>query len=133
MNEEVYIVIRPAEIGDKNFILSTWLQGNYYGNSYFRQMPQDLYFKEYGARVTSILCSPETTVAIACDEAHPEWIVGFSICQKNDLFWIYVKRDFRQKGIATLLLKDKQIAAVKATTQIGRMISERKGLIFNPL
>lgn len=126
------IIVRPATGDDKNFILSTWLKGNYYGNSYFSQIPQDLYFKEYAKHILEILSAPEVRADVACDELTPGWIVGFCVYKRQTLYWVHVKKDYRAKGIATLLLKGKQIEVTKGTSRVGRAITEAKRFIFNP-
>jgi GNAT superfamily N-acetyltransferase len=132
VSEFTKIVIRDAVAEDKNFILSTWLKGNYYGSLYFRQVPEAIYYKEYADHILRILFTPGVQISVACDETNPSWIVGFCAWKDDVLYWIFVKRDFRERGIATLLVEGKQIKTVKAVTKVGRAIAERKGLIFNP-
>lgn len=126
------IVIRPAELVDKSFIMSSWLKGNYYKNPYFVNMEQDLYFKEYAKHIESILFTPGVMIDIACDKEDPSWIVGYMIYRGPVLYWIFVKNDFRNKGIATLLAKDKNITTTTALTKSGQAIGKSKGVIFNP-
>lgn len=137
---ETKIVVRrleefPEEIRPdfRSFILATWLKGNYYGNSFFRQMPQDLYFKKYAEIIEKVIDLETTEVRIACDDDNPSWLVGYSILVGPRLYWVHVKRDFRERGIAKLLLAGALIDEVKGTSKIGRAISEKKGLVFNPL
>jgi ribosomal protein S18 acetylase RimI-like enzyme len=133
MEDEIKIVIRDAQTSDRNFILSSWLKGNYFGNFYFGQIPQHVYFEEYSKWILKALADENTKVSVACDENIPGWIVGFAVSNKENLYWVHVKKEFRNRGIATLLLAGKGITTVKATTKVGRMITEHKGLIFNPL
>lgn len=133
MSDEIKIVIRPVLPEDRNFILSSWLKGNYFGNFYFGQMPQAVYFEEYAKLILKILADETTDVSVACDEHNPSWIVGFSVSNRENIHWIHVKKEFRNRGIATLLLSGKNITTSKSTTKVGRIISEHKGLIFNPL
>lgn len=128
----ITVVIRMAELEDKNFILSTWLKGNYYANPYFGIIPQDLYFREYGKHVMEVLYSPRVTVRVACDQASPGWIVGFAVYEGHALHWIHVRRDYRGRGIAKLLLKDVPITETRGITRRGREILRNKDIIFNP-
>lgn len=134
MTDEIEIIIRQDSPDDRNFIFATWLRGNYYGCSYFRQMPQDVYYRQYSNIISNAL-RPENhpEIQIACDQGRPFWIAGFSVSQGPNLYWVYVKKDYRSRGIASLLLKDKPITTVKNLTDIGRTIAIKKGLIFNPL
>jgi len=128
----INIVIRDPMPADKNLIMSTWLKGNYYGNSYFWYIPQDLYFQEYAKVISNILFDPKVKVIVACDEQNPSWLVGYAVIKNEALYWIYVKRDYREKGIAKLLLNNVEIKVVKSVTKIGKPIAEKKKLIFNP-
>jgi hypothetical protein len=130
--ETTKIIIRDAEYGDKSFIFSTWLKGVYYGCTYFRQMPQDLYYDLQGDQITKVLQDPSTHIRIACDQDDPPWVVGFCVYKNSDLHWIYVKLDFRKKGIARLLMQGVEIQQVKAMTRVGKAIADNHGLIFNP-
>lgn len=137
MNDTLQIVVRPVKPEDHNFIFSAWLKGQYFGNSYFRQIPQDLYFEGYARTIAELLSPfhPEgpVTIRIACDEGSPEWISGFSVSRGNDLYWVYVKENFRRQGIATLLIESENIKTAKSTTKAGRAFMDKKGIIFNPL
>lgn len=132
MTEELKIVTRPAKKTDKDFILSTWLKGNYYGNNYFWYIPQEIYFNEYAKVITSILFNPEVEINVACDKTNPAWIAGYAVLKRDSIYWIYVRRDYRNTGIATLLLKGREINFVKSITRISKPIAERKFLVFNP-
>ena len=133
MDDTLNIITRNATLEDKNFIFSTWLKGNYFGNFYFGEMPQDLYFSEYAAHITKVLQNPHTRITIACSDDQPNWLVGFSVYQGHVLHWVYVKKDYRRKGVATLMLKDKNIHVVTNLTGIGCTLKNLKGLVFNPM
>lgn len=133
MSDQIKVVIRPFVDSDRNFVIATWLKGNYFGNSFFRQMPQNLYFEKYADHIQAVMSSQESHISIACDQDNETWIVGFAVFEKDNLHWCHVKEDYRKKGIATLLLKGRRVTEVKSTTKIGRAITEIKGLIFNPL
>lgn len=131
MLDEIKVVIRPPQESDKGFIMQRWLMGQYYGCSYFEHIQADLYYKYYTRVIKDILSNPEVKATVACDEQNPEWILGFAIFD-DSIYWVHVKRDFRQRGIAKLLLKDHDFKVVKSTTRIGHAITKHKGLIFNP-
>lgn len=130
--EAIKVVTRQVLPDDKNLIMQTWLKGNYYG-THFGNMPSALYYQEYADHIKRILFDPEVQVTVACADTHSDFIVGFSVYKRNTLYWIYVKRDYRRKGIARLLLKGQNISVVKALTYLGRVIADRKGLAYNPL
>ena len=130
--DKVEIVTRSSVAEDINFVMRTWLMGNYYGNPFFRQMFPDTYYKNYGEFVKSILSSPETVINIACDKHNPSWIVGFIVINNNIIHWYFTKKDYRGKGILNLLLSNKDINTVTHTTNCGKAINEKKGWVFNP-
>lgn len=132
-SDNLKVVIRPGEPNDKSFIMSSWLKGNYYGNSYFGLMPPGLYYKHYADYITEILIHPESRIDVACDEKSPSWVVGFIVYSGPTLYWAYTKVDYRGKGIARLLTKNKSFSVVTSTTKCGQAIIKKMGLIFNPM
>lgn len=131
--DETKIVVRPACLSDKNFILSTWLKGQLFGSPYFSLVPHDIYYKAYTDEIARILAIPGVKVNVACGEEAPDWIVGFCVFKGDALYWVHVKTDYRNKGIAKLMLRDAEtIKTVKALTKIGRAIADKKRLAFNP-
>jgi GNAT superfamily N-acetyltransferase len=131
-SDNAKIVLRAAQATDKGFILNSWLVGNYWGNWFFNQMNQDLYFKVYTEVVSRLLFNPLTRVDVAALSDDPNMILGFAVYNGPTLHWIYVKKDYRSKGIANLLIKDKSIQFVTSTTKAGAAITKKKNLIFNP-
>lgn len=132
MDDQETIVIRDPLPADKNFILSTWLKGQYFGNSFYTQMPEDMYYREYSKHIIEIMSRDGVEIRIACSAQDSSWIVGFSVFKGDTLHWIHVKRDYREKGIGTILLHNAPITTVTAITKIGLAILQNKGLIFNP-
>jgi GNAT superfamily N-acetyltransferase len=126
------VIIRPFMESDRNFILATWLRGQRYGNLYFSEIPQDLYFREYAAVIARTMALPGLEIIVACDTVDPRWIWGFAAVKDDTLYWVHVKTDYREKGIAKLLLAGRSIKTAKAFTRIGRSIAAKHGLIFNP-
>lgn len=132
MDEAAQIILRQANVKDKNFILSTWLKGQYFGNSFFRNIPQYLYFEAYAKVITKILCTPGVDINIACDIESPDWIVGYSVFKGEEIYWMHVRKDYRRQKLATLLITEQKPKVIKAYTKVGQIIAQRKGLIFNP-
>lgn len=130
--DSAQVMIRPFLETDRNFILSTWLKGQRFGNFYFNEVPQDIYYKEYAAIITRTMALPGVEIIVACDRADPSWVWGFAVVRGPALYWVYVKGDYREKGIAKLLLAGREIKTVRAYTRIGRAIAAKHGLIFNP-
>ncbi len=127
------ISIRAPIESDRAFIMSSWLRGNRFGgNDFFTQVPQDVYFAEYTKVIDNILNSDSTLIRVASDAQQPLWTAGYSVSRGSILYWVYVKPEYRKQRIATLLLANQHIEVVKSTTKIGRAITYKKNLIFNP-
>lgn len=127
------IVIRPAEKTDKDFVMSTWLKGNFWSSAYYSAMEQDEYFKYYGKNIQRILDTPGTKVDAAVLEDAPSVVIGYIVYNDQVLHWVYCKRDYRKKGILNLLLKDMDFESYTGNTPVGIAIGRKKQLRFNPL
>ncbi len=130
--DEIKIIIRQPLPEDKNFILSTWLKGQYYGCAYFKQIPSNIYYLKYADKIIEKLSQPQMRMTVACDASNPHWVVGFAVFDDH-LHWVHVKKDFRGMGIARLMLQGKEFKVVKSTTKKGHEITVSKNLIFDPL
>lgn len=130
--EVAKVIIRQANASDKNVIMSSWLKGQHYGNAYYTAIPAHIFYEVYAETIKGILARPGVQITIACDEGNPEWVVGYAVFKAPDLYWVYVKKDYRGEGIARLLLKGHRITTVKAITKPGLAIARLKGLTFNP-
>ena len=129
-NETVKIVIRPVEAGDKDFVFSTWLKGQYWGSvSYMGE--QDQYFKDYGKTITEFICRPGTFIDCAVLSSAPNVVLGYIVYNDQHLFWSYVKFDFRKQGILNTLLKDMDFTEYSGSTKVGHAIGKKKELKFN--
>ena len=104
-SDNATIIVRPAALEDKNFILSTWLKGNYYGNYYFGKMNAGSYYTAYTHYIESILNTQGVSIDIACDESKPHWIVGFVVYQQKIFFlngyFIHEVSDYYAIGAGT--------------------------------
>lgn len=129
---KIKITLRKPNAQDKNFILSTWLKGQRYGSTYFALIQQDKYFEKYGERIIEILKTPGVSLNVACDEANPTWIAGFSVFRGDEIFWIHVRKDYRRRGIGRLLLGGQEMRTAKAITSIGSKIAQNHGIEFDP-
>ncbi len=126
------VVVRPAEVNDKDFVFSTWLKGNYWGSKYFGAMPQHQYFLQYAKNIQRLLDLPGTKVDVAVSEEDPVLVLGYSVYNNQALYWCYVKKDYRKKGICNELLKNMDFVSYVGHTPIGADIAKNKELYFDP-
>jgi hypothetical protein len=121
--------------GDLHFILSTWLRGLYYGNDYFREIEDKVYFKNYENIIKHILAKPSVRIDVACLKEDDSVILGYTVTEKKDdkniLHWVFVKNIWRGIGISKDLLDPLEI---KTTTHITNksMRTKPKRIEFNP-
>lgn len=130
--EESKLVIRPAELTDKEFILANWLKYQRSGSGYFKSIPSQIYFENYGNKVKEILCRASTQISVASQPGEKLWAAGYSVYDADQIYWVYVKPEFRRQKIASLLIKDKDIKVVKSATFDAWPIIDSKHLVFNP-
>lgn len=136
--DEIKVIVRPAIEKDKNFIMKSWLENQYYSSpAYFQLMPKDAYFAAFSCVIKCILFTPGVQINVATDEKDPLWNGGFCVFKDDEVYWIYVKKDFRGKGIGRLLAP-KTITSAKALTNFrsltktGQSLVKKLGLIVSP-
>lgn len=126
----VRVVIRyysPEQ--DQPFIYATWRSSSFYGTLNPIKMNPDKYFKDQTAKIKNIL--KNAIVKIACLEDDPQFIVGYSVSTDNHLDWIYVKADYRCKGIGTVLMPKNIKTVTDQYTKIGNTIAIKKNFKEN--
>jgi len=129
---DVKIIKRRAVEGDRSFILSTWLRGQYWKNDYFTKMDKDDYFKDFGAAVNTLLNVPSVNVFCAVLEDSPDTIIGYLVFCNAVAYWAYVKKDYRKNGILNMLSTDLELSHTISSTRIGDAICKKKRIKFNP-
>lgn len=99
------IKFRPAEIGDVNFILNSFLKSHRTATDDNKRMSNDVYYNIVKQKVVEIIGS--NSILVACNAADPEQIFGW-VCYRLDVVpvfhYIYVKYTWRKLGLARLLL-----------------------------
>jgi len=131
--------IRDYVETDKAFIMSTFLRGLYYGDSWFSLIDKDAFFSVYKTVAEALLYHPNTEVRIACLKEDPDVILGYRLCSGSIVHWVYVKSSktregltWRNNGIGRRLLPD-SVSAVTHLTTLGKsLIHKFPGCVFNP-
>lgn len=113
------VAIREGLPEDRNFILATFLRGLYYGQSWFSEIPKDIFMKEYHKVAEHILAKPDTQVSIACLAEDPEVILGYALTSKDGsvIHFLFVKSAWRGIGIGKSLIP----SSVKYATHLTRV------------
>lgn len=126
--------IRNSRESDKNFVLATFLRGLYYGDSWFSEIPKDIFMNNYKHIAEALINSPKVIIKIACLPDDPDVILGYSVLSSDyqTIHWIYVKQVWRKKGIGRSLVPTRP-SSVTHLSGLGRGLMKKfEGLIFNP-
>lgn len=123
--DEARIIVRPFETDlDQAFIYATWRNSMYYGSREYKAREPKEAFKELTQEIRDIL--RHAKVRIACLEDAPTVIIGYCVFTDAHLDWVYVKEDFRQRGVGTLLVPKDIRTYTEMRTKIGNAILEKK-------
>lgn len=124
--------VRDYKESDKNFILSTFLKGLYYGESWFSLIKKDIFMNNY-KHVGEALLS-KCAVKVACLPDDEDVILGYSILSKDfqAIAFVFVKSTWRGKGIARAICPRHPLA-VTHLTDLGKVLLKKlPDTIFNP-
>src|ERR1035438_3245364 len=93
--------IRDAKLSDKNFVLATFLRGLYYGETWFSEIPKDIFMTNYKLIAEALVTSPKVIIKVACLPEDLDTIIGYSILSQDflTLHFVYVKSAWRLKGV----------------------------------
>ncbi len=104
---------------DSGFIYSSFPKGVYYASSNEIRMKKRDWFEDFYVYLNQLLSKAK--VYIACTSDDPDVILAYAILKGDQLEWCYTKELFRKQGLATLLLKNKDIKSVNMVnlTNVG--------------
>lgn len=105
MSEEAQVTItlrpyRPSD--DAPFLYSSWRNALWYSESRDDKL-SGFFYSAASKEIKRLLGLESIRVRIACKSDEPGFIVGYSVALGAHLFWVYVKSDYREQGIARLL------------------------------
>jgi len=122
------VLLRPATEADYPLIYATWLKATYYGNNWFKQIKEEIFFNNYKKIIAHRLAN--NVVTVCCSEKDPDVVFGYSVSGPGVLHWVYVKKAWRRAGIAKNLIPQdcKEITSI---TKMGKLCNKGR-LDFNP-
>lgn len=134
--------IRDFRETDKAFVLSTFLRGLYYGDSWFSLIPKAIFMENYKKVAEHLVTSPNFIIKVACLTDDMDTILGYSILSADfqTIHFVYVKSSkmtdgstWRNKGIGKSLVPQRPVA-VSHLTKLGLQLLKSKfpNTIFNP-
>ena len=125
MSDQMQVMVRPYDARiDMPFIFHSWRCGLIYG-------AKDESKPRHGAKTHTDalkLTLSKASILVACDADERDHILGFSITTVDHLEWIYVKKPYRNQGIARLLFPPNISTVTKRLTKIGQALVEKKQL-----
>jgi hypothetical protein len=133
------VAIREVVADDKAFILATFLRGLYYGDGWFRDIPKDIFMKEYHKLAEHLLTKEGTQIVVACLREDHDVILSYAILgwepyakSPNKLHFVFTKSAWRKIGLAKSLVPN-TINTVTHLTKTGQMLMKKHpSIIFNP-
>lgn len=128
------VTIGAPEKDPARFVCGVWLPGLYYGNPWFREIDEGIYFPLYQGVIERLLARSNVKVTAAKLKEDPDAIIGFSVWEEreggNILHWIFVREKWRKKGIASNLIPP-NIRTVTHLTKVGLAVKPKEWK-FNP-
>lgn len=134
MNKSDLIAIRKGLPGDKNFVLSTFLLGLYYGGTAYSEMNKDIFMLEYHKLAEKLLISEDSQLKVACLKEDSNVILGYALMNKDSdtLHFVFVKKPWRKIGIMQSLIPQ-QVLFCTHLTAVGLSLLKKSPYIsFNP-
>ena len=131
MNKRDLIKIRKSTNVDHNFILATMLRSLYYDESWFTLIPKHIFMTHYNKVINLLLSKFTTEVLVACLKDDEDTILGYSILSPGTVHFVYIKKAWRNLGLARDLVPE-DCKNVTHLTKSGLSLLKKKDLIFNP-
>lgn len=127
------VVIRQPKQSDQSYIASTWARSILSTHVYQRHLGSRT-GHQLGEQIDTVLDRPDTRALVAVREQDHDYIVGWVLYCKGPavptVFYVYVRKEERQRGIAGALLRHIGVqhdAAVVCTSDgpSGRQLRRR--------
>lgn len=117
------------------YVYSKWLKSFRYGAAFMKMVPSRQYYESYHKLIETLLNKPNSFTRIAVLSDDHDVFLGFSVTRYYTLDYIYVHKDCREHGIATLLMPQnmKYVSHLTNTgSDIIRNNPNYKHLTYNP-
>lgn len=120
--------IRAMRESDLAFVVDSWKR-SYEGAAAVAGCDRDHYRAEMTTAIRRLCGRPDVTVRICTAPDDDDHLIGFACFRAGELHYVYVKQDFRGKGIARSLL---QGAPITSYTFLSPTARRRKGWRYTP-
>jgi hypothetical protein len=124
--DEERVVIRTYQESDAAFVFSTWRNSIWFDKKERLEAAAPSFFREMTKKIKRKIKEPMASLRIACLSIDRDHIIGCAFKIGPILEWVYVKKDYRNQGVGTLLAGEfKEIS--RPVTQIGIAVAAKKG------
>jgi ribosomal protein S18 acetylase RimI-like enzyme len=127
--DETDLVIAIREFNreeDEPYIYASWRNASYYSALDRPKQDPKAYFKAKTREIKDLL--DQAHVRIACIQETPIVIVGYAVSIGDHLEMIFVKPDYRRKGIGKMLCPKWVRTYTDKLTKIGKLIADKNCL-----
>jgi hypothetical protein len=132
--------IRNGKAEDLHLVLDSWVK-TYAQSPYARAMgrvgsKKTLFFQRTEARVRALLQA--CPVKVACDEVDEDVVIGWACGNPPYLHYVFVKSDFRKKGIAKDLVRslgfeESELCLVGSQTDLSKNLKLPEKWSWDPM
>jgi ribosomal protein S18 acetylase RimI-like enzyme len=131
------IEVRPGYVEDLNFIFATWLRSYRHASQFARKISNEIFYSRHHLVIDLILKRNGSKVLVAHPKGEPDVILGYVVTETqpdgaNVLHYSYVKKSFRQMGIAKALWKDMNSTVFTHHTADADWIAKKFNLVYDP-
>lgn len=133
MNERLWM-IRDYKEEDLAFVKSCFLRGMYYGNTWYSDIPKNIFMENYSRVADAMINSPKKVIKVACLKDDIDVILGYSIMNfdYSSIDFLFVKSAWRRQGIGRSLIPQYP-RFVTHLTELGKtLLPKLKDCVFNP-
>lgn len=128
------LVIRAPRQGDVGYISKCWKE-SFYAFGLVSWAPKFAYFAEMDKRVPDLLA--RSRVLVAANPADDDHIIGWVCGSPPVVHYVYVRREYQNKRVATRLLRELGIGAGQVFashwTRPAETLFEKPGVVYAPL
>ena len=125
---EATVILRDLIPTDQALIYSSWRNALWFAEKR-PDSEADKFYAMTSKSIRKLLSETDNHVKIACLQEDPDEIIGYSVMNKDHLYFVYVKADYRKKGIGSLLTKGFE-TVTRPQTRIGKVLVEKKKLVI---
>jgi GNAT superfamily N-acetyltransferase len=129
------ISFKGSELPEKytSLIFSRWLRSLRYGNTLFKRITPNDYYKTYHQFIENLLKKPGCIIRLAVLSDDHDVVLGFSVSREDVLDYVHVQADYRKIGIAKKLIPEGVTTFSHITTTALNIWQPKyKHIKFNP-